>query len=144
MSFSGARRGSGTNLDEQRTGDQSNVGDQAQDASAPEKPENAVVDGEREASSLLARLFSPLFLAFLPLTFDRPPNALQTRRDFAVEEPRVVLSSFSLALFEGTSDPLRDSAGGAIILQLVEISGFERTGVSESHEGADPFESEDA
>ena len=66
-------------LDEKRTGDKRDVGNKAEDTSTPEKPENAIVDGEGETGFLFARFFSPFLLALLPLTSDRPPDALETR-----------------------------------------------------------------
>jgi hypothetical protein len=57
-------------LDEQRTGNQGNVGDKAKDTGSPEKPENTIVDGKGETGLLLARFLSPFLLALLPLTSD--------------------------------------------------------------------------
>lgn len=43
----GAARGKDDHyLDEERTGDRGNVGDGMQNASTPEEPEEAVIDGE--------------------------------------------------------------------------------------------------
>ena len=57
-------------LDEQRTGDEGNVGNEAQDTSTPPKPEDAVIDGEGETGFLLTRLLSPFLLVLLALTLD--------------------------------------------------------------------------
>ena len=49
----GARRMNTNYLDEKRTGDKGNVGNEAQDTSALPKPENLVIDGEGETAFLL-------------------------------------------------------------------------------------------
>jgi hypothetical protein len=141
--FGGARKMKQNYLDEKRTGDKGNVGNEAQDTITPPKPEDAVVDGKCE-TGFLVRLLSPFLLALLLLTSDCPPDALEAGWGFAVGEPSVVFRSFPLAFLEGGSDPLRDGARGTVVLQLVEIGGFERTGASESHEGTDPLGGDDA
>jgi len=79
----------------------------------------------------------------LPLASDRPPDPFQTGRDFAIRKPSVVFRGFFLAFLEGADDLFCNDTGGTIVLQFVEIGGFERTGVSETHEGTDPLEREE-
>jgi hypothetical protein len=74
--FGGARKRNQKYLDEKRTGDKGNVGNETQDTSAPPKPENPVIDGEGETGFLLARFLSPFLLALLVLTSDCLPDAL--------------------------------------------------------------------
>jgi hypothetical protein len=59
--FGGARKMSQNYLDEKRTGDEGNVGNEQDTITAP-KPEDAVVDGECETGFLLACLLSPSVL----------------------------------------------------------------------------------
>jgi hypothetical protein len=59
--FGGARKRNRHYLDEKRTGDEGNVGNEQDTITAP-KPEDAVVDGECETGFLLARLLSPSVL----------------------------------------------------------------------------------
>lgn len=65
-----------TYLDKQRTGYESDVGNESQNTGTPEEPENAVIDSHGKTRFLLARLFSPFLLALLPLASDGPPDAL--------------------------------------------------------------------
>ena len=114
----GARRMNRNYLDEKRTGDKGNVGNEAQDTSAPPKPEDAVIDGECEASFLLARLLSPFLLAFLALTSDCPSDALEIGRGFAIGKPSVVFCGVPPALLEEANDPVCDGARGTVVLSL--------------------------
>jgi len=66
-------------LDKERTGNKGNIGNETQNASAPEEPEDAVIYGECETGFLPASIFSPFLLTLLPLASDRPPDALQPR-----------------------------------------------------------------
>ena len=78
------------------------------------------------------------------LTSDCPSDALEDGWGFSVGEPGVVFCSFPVAFLEGGSNLVRDDARGTVVLQFVEIGGFERTGVSEAHEGTDPLAGDDA
>ena len=57
-------------LDQERTGDEGDIGNKAEDASGPPKPENAIVGGHGEAGLFLTGFLSPFLLALLALPSD--------------------------------------------------------------------------